>query len=150
VGGAPVTDSTFFWADGWPRTVRFRFQDRWGNVGLASSYVIVQDVVRPSLSVTLTPPTLPAIHKYHAIQASLTGTDDCGLPVTFRLVKITSNARAYDAGDILGAALGTDDRGFFLYSRLAAPGVRRVYKVYYQAIDASGNVGSAVAKVVVG
>jgi len=148
--GAPVTDATFFPADGWPRTVSFRFKDRWGNTGAANSSVTVDDTVPPSLSVTLTPALLPANLKYHWITATLTGSDDCGSPLTYKLVKIKSNARAYDASDILNASYGADDRGFYLFSRLAAPGVARIYKVMYQAIDASGNVKTVTAQVVVG
>ncbi len=148
--GAPVTDTTFFPADGWPRAVSFRFKDRWGNTGAADSRVTVQDVVPPTLSVTLTPPALPANNKYYWIAATLTGSDDCGAPLTYKLVKIKSNAPAYDAGDILNASYGTDDRGFYLFSRLAAPGVARIYTVMYQAIDASGNVKTMTAQVVVG
>jgi hypothetical protein len=149
-GGVTVTDATLFPADGWPRTVRFGFRDRWGNAGYANSSVTVDDTVPPSLSVTLTPALLPANLKYYWITATLTGTDDCGLPLTYKLVKIKSNAPAYDAGDILNVSYGTDDRGFYLFSRPAAPGVARIYNVMYQAIDASGNVKTVTAQVVVG
>jgi hypothetical protein len=149
-GGVPVTDTMLFPADGWPRTVRFRFQDRWGNVGSADSRVTVQDTVAPTATVALTPATLPPLLKYHWINAVVSATDDCGAPVTLRLVRIKSNAPAFDAGDVLDATYGTDDRAFYLFSRLAAPGVPRVYTVVYEAVDASGNVRSAVAQVVVG
>jgi hypothetical protein len=139
-----------FPADGFARTVRFRFRDRFSNVGAADSRVTVVDVVPPSLTVSLTPGSLPANNKYYWITATLAGADDCGGALRFKLAKITSNAPAFDAGDILDASYGADDRGFFLFSRLAAPGVARVYTVVYQAIDAAGNVKTAAAQLVVG
>jgi hypothetical protein len=150
VGGAAVAPATLFPADGLGRTVRFRFRDRFSNVGSADSRVTVVDVVPPSLTVTLSPPSLAANNKYWWIAATLAGSDDCGGTLRYKLVKITSNAPAFDAGDILDASYGADDRGFFLFSRLAVPGVPRVYTVVYHAIDAAGNVKTAAAQLVVG
>ena len=70
--------------------------------------------------------------------------------MTWRLLSIVSNAPGYDAGDILGASYGSDDRGFYLYSRLAAPGVRRVYTITYEARDAAGNASLVRTTVTVG
>jgi hypothetical protein len=147
VGGVDVTDTTLF-ATGTTSTVLFRFRDRSGNLGSASSTVQVVDTTPPTVGLTLSPASLFVDYKFHWITATLTTNDACG-PVTLRLVSITSNAPAFDAGDILDASYGTDDRGFYLFAR-PAPGGARIYKVTYEGRDPAGNVRTVTAKVVVG
>src|SRR6185436_9760942 len=110
-----------------------------GNQGAASSTVSVRDTVAPTVSLTLVPGALAPTLTYQRVIATLAATDDCGGPVTLRLISITSNAPAFDAHDIVDAGLGTDDRVFYLFGRLAAPGVPRLYKVVYEGKDAAGN-----------
>lgn len=150
LGSTDVTGTTLFPADGAARAVTFRFQDRWGNLGQASSNVTVKDSLPPAGSAMPTPAALAADLKYWWIATALSASDDCGRPVTWRLLSIVSNAPGYDAGDILGASYGSDDRGFYLYSRLAAPGVRRVYTITYEARDAAGNASLVRTTVTVG
>lgn len=150
LGSSDVTGTTLFPADGSARAVTFRFQDRWGNLGQAASNVTVRDAVPPVASAAATPAALAADLKYWWIRTTLTSSDNCGRPVAWRLLSIVSNAPAYDAGDILGAAYGSDDRGFYLFSRLAGPGVRRVYTITYEAKDAAGNAALVRTSVTVG
>ncbi len=150
LGSADVTDATLFPADGAARVVAFRFQDRWGNLGQATANVTVKDSSPPTASATATPSFLAPDMKFWAITVTLAATDDCGRPVAWKLLSIASNAAGYDAGDILGAADGADDRAFSLFSRLAAPGVKRVYTITYEAKDAAGNAALVKTKVTVG
>lgn len=149
-GGSPVTDTTLFPADGWPRAVTFRFLDDAGNQGEASADVIVLDTAAPTLSVSPSPAALPPDGKWWAVTATLDAFDDCGAPLTFSLVSIQSNAPAFDPTDILDAAYGSDDRDFLLFSRPAPGGGPRFYKITYEVRDAAGNARSAVAQVTVG
>ena len=98
------------------------------------------DTTPPSLSVTLSPSTIwPPNRKLVVITATISVSDNSDPHPTVRLVSITCN-ETYDAGDIAGAAFGTDDREFSL--RASRTGQRkegRVYTVTYQATDAAGN-----------
>ena len=138
VAGVDVTPTTLFPANGTPRAVRFRFRDDVGQVGSADGNVTVVDVIPPTLTVAVSPAVIPPTLALYAITATPLGSDACGA-VIYRLKSITSNAPAFDAADIVGAALGTDDRAFQLRGRPAASGVDRIYKIVYQAIDAAGN-----------
>lgn len=74
---------------------------------------------------------------------------------TITLVSIVSNEP--DAGlgdgdqphDVQGAAVGTDDRAFFLRAERAGRGHGRVYTITYRATDAAGNQTLATATVTV-
>ncbi len=148
VGGVDVTPTTLFPANA-SRTVRFRFSDDAGRIGTADGSVTVQDVLPPSLTVTVNPPVLPKSNSFFPVNATPAGTDACGGTLTYRLVSITSNAPAFDASDIASASLGTDDRSFLLRGRPASPTVPRFYKVLYDVKDAAGNRTSASAIVTV-
>ena len=147
VGGADVGAATLFPADGLPRRVNFRFRDWWGHVGTAGSDLTVRDMP-PQVSVTVTPAGLPDDERWHPILATVTVLDDCGGPVVLKLHKIVSNAPAHDATDVRDATFGADDRSFSLFARrpfgLTGP---RVFRVWYRATDAAGNVKLASADV---
>jgi hypothetical protein len=150
LGGSAITSTTLFPADGAARTVTFPFRDFSGNVGQAGSTVTVRDTVAPTATASASPATLAASYKWWWITTTLSGSDNCGGTVTFRLVSIASNAPGYDAGDVLNASYGTDDRGFYLFTRPAAPGVPRVWTIKYEAKDARGNSAIVSARVTVG
>lgn len=145
VGGVDVTPSTPFPATGVPRAVRFRFRDDAGNVGTADANVTISDTIPPVVALTAVPAVVPpAPASLFAVAVTPAATDACGV-ATYRLKSITSNAPALDATDVVGAAIGADDRAFHLRARPAGPGVDRLYRVVYEARDAAGNVGTATA-----
>lgn len=148
VGTTDVTSTYLFPADAAARAVTFRYQDRWGNLGQANANVTVRDTLPPSASVSVSPAALPADMRFWWITAMLTASDNCGRPVTWRLLSIASNAPSFDAGDISGASIGSDDRGFYLFSRRVGP--QRIYTITYEARDAAGNLAFVKAKVTVG
>lgn len=150
VGGIDVGLSTLFPADSVARAVSFSFRDGSGNVGAATAALTVRDVVPPVATASATPHALAADFKWWWITTALSASDDCGRPVTFRLLSIVSTASAFDASDIYGAAFGTDDRGFYLFSRPAAAGLARIYTITYEARDAAGNIRLAQTPVTVG
>lgn len=148
-GGVPVDDATLFPLGG-PHDVVFRFRDAWGNEGSAESSVTVSDDTPPSATVSAAPAWLAAGYEFWWISVSLEAVDACGGPVSAALESITSNAPEFDAGDVLDAAWGSDDRGFYLFTRPAGAGLPRLYKVTYRVTDARGNVTRVAAQVQVG
>ena len=146
VGGADVAGTTLFPGDGLPRPVRFRYRDDWGNVGTADANLIVANGP-PTVAVTLSPTALAADGLWHPIVATIVA-QDCDGPVVLKLYKIASNLPAHDATDIMGAALGTDDRAFSLYGR-RGPLEPREYRVTYKGTDAAGHTTLASAVVTV-
>jgi endo-1,4-beta-xylanase len=89
------------------------------------------------------------------IQANITVSDICDPNPTVRLISIASNEPDNDladgntTNDIQGAALGTDDRQFFLRAERSALGNGRIYTISYEARDQSGNttLGQVTVKV---
>jgi hypothetical protein len=150
LGGAAITDTTLFPADGAARSVTFGYRDRWGHTGSGASTVTVRDTTPPAGSATATPSLLGATNKWWWIATSVPAWDNCGGAVTLRLISITSTVPAWDAADVLSASLGTADFGFYIFTRVATPGVPRVWTITYEAKDAAGNVAYLKAKVTVG
>jgi hypothetical protein len=147
VGGVTVSPSTMFWLDAWvgPVPVEFRFRDASGNEAAATSSVSIYDDTPPQLVVSLSPSVVGAdASTLVAVTASVTVSDACS-PWSVWLDGIVSNAPAFDAGDVVDAAVGNDDRSFLLRARPAGPGAKRVYTVTYRALDLYGNgaVGTA-------
>jgi hypothetical protein len=147
VGGATVSPSTMFWLDAWvgPVPVEFRFRDASGNEAAASSSVSIYDDTPPQRAVSLSPSVVAANPSaLVAVSVTLSVSDDCS-SFSVWLDSIVSNAPAYDAGDVVDAAVGNDDRTFLLRARPAGPGAKRVYTVTYRARDLYGNAAVATA-----
>lgn len=104
------------------------------------------DVIAPSLTVTLTPNALFATNQLYSVTAAITVMDDYDPQPEIKLESIMVS-EVSGAGDVVGAALGTDDRQFQLLgsgrqmvlSRNRAIPPLRVYTVTYSAMDGSGN-----------
>ncbi len=150
LGGVAITDTTLFPADGAARTVSFPFRDRWFNSASATSSVTVRDTTPPVGSATATPAALAATNKWWWITTSVPASDNCGGAVSLRLISIVSTVPSWDAADVLSASFGTADFGFYIFTRVATPGVPRVWTITYEAKDAAGNVAYLKAKVTVG
>ncbi|MGH3072375.1 MAG: hypothetical protein ACRDNB_08935 [Gaiellaceae bacterium] len=119
----------------------------------ATFQVRVIDVTPPVVTVSLSPDRLDPNHKLIPISATVAATDDYDPNVTVVLVSVTSSelddglGDGDTAGDIAGAALGTDDRSFELRAERSGSGAGRVYTVVYRATDATGNAAEATATV---
>ncbi len=150
LGGVAIAGTTLFPADGVARTVSFPFRDRWSNTASATSTVTVRDSVPPTGSATPTPAILAATNKWWWITTSVLASDACGGAVTLRLLSVSSSVPAWDAADVLNASYGTADFGIYIFTRVATPGVPRVWTITYEAKDAAGNVAHLKAKVTVG
>ena len=103
------------------------------------------DITPPSLTVTLTPSTLPPNRKLVSITATITVKDDYDPAPEIKLESITPS-ELVAPGDIRDASLGTDDRQFMLMAE--SKGMKkaaRIYTVIYSATDASGNKATASA-----
>lgn len=118
--------------------------------------VNVIDSTPPSLSVSLSPDTLwSPNHRLISITASILASDSCDANPDVKLISIISNEADNSFGDgstindIQGASFGTDDREFSLRAERTGMGTGRIYTIVYGAIDDSGNITDANAKVTV-
>ena len=134
------------------------FTDFVGAPGFAqgSASTQVLDITPPVIHVSVSPNSLwPPNHKLAAIAATVVAVDECDPNPQVRLVSVTSSepdnglGDGDTAGDIVGAAVGTDDRSFQVRSERSGPGPGRTYTIVYKATDASGNTAQATATVVV-
>jgi len=106
------------------------------------------DVTPPELTVTLSPDILLSNNELPvAIKATFSVQDEYDSMPQIKLESITAE-EPLEAGDILDATLGLDDRYFKLRANLQ-DSANRVYTVYYSATDASGNQTLASATVTV-
>jgi hypothetical protein len=121
-----------------------------------SVVVFVQDTTPPNMAVILTPPVLwPPNHKMQNIGAQVFVEDGCDALPLVRLVSVVSNepdnghGDGNTGGDIMDLEPGTEDTEFSLRAERSGNGEGRVYTVTYEAEDASGNVATLEAYVVV-
>jgi hypothetical protein len=135
-------------------TVTWTAVDGSSNMTQQTQTVTVVDTTPPELSVSVSPPVLwPPSHQMIQIDATIVATDICDAAPTVRLVSITSNepdnglGDGDTAGDVQGAAIGTDDRSFLLRAERGGLGAGRNYTIVYEAVDGSGN--TTVEQVVV-
>ena len=137
-------------------TARATYEDLAAEELASSGRIVtrVLDIVPPKLTLALSQSSLwPPNHKLVTITASITVTDNCDPNPRVRLVSITSNepddgrGDGHTAGDVQGAAIGTDDRTFQLRAERSGRGTGRVYTVTYEASDASGNTTTQQATV---
>ena len=80
----------------------------------------------------------PPDHKFVAISATITSTDNCDRSPVVTLVSITSNEPANNKeADIQDAGFGTDDRTFSLRAERDTDhgGTGRIYTVTYRVTD---------------
>ncbi|HEX5424326.1 MAG TPA: PKD domain-containing protein [Candidatus Acidoferrales bacterium] len=135
--------------------------DAAGLSSTASTHVTVGDTTAPTLQVSLSPNLLwPPNHTLIPITATVQASDSCDANPAVTLVSITSNEPDDGLGDgdkpndiqsIGGGPIpfGTDVSSFLLRAERAGMGLGRLYTVTYTAKDASGNVASASAQVIV-
>lgn len=102
-----------------------------------------QDIVPPTLAVTLTPSTMRSGSRLLSIAATITAKDNYDPLPEIKLESITAN-QTLSSSDISGALYGTDDRAFKL-----KPVKGRIYTVTYSATDGSGNKTLATGTVTV-
>jgi hypothetical protein len=106
------------------------------------------DTTPPTISLTVSPIRLNVTAgKLVTVTATLTTKDDYDPQPEIKLESITAN-EPLAAGDVVGAATGTDDRQFQLRDVKAPKGsAGRIYTITYSATDASGNKATASATV---
>jgi M6 family metalloprotease-like protein len=128
-----------------------------GNSGHATQRVTVRDTTPPALAVQADSGSLwPPDHKLVTIEVGVALSDVCDAAPRLRLVSVTSSEPEDGRGDgntapdVVGAALGTDDRSFQLRAERQGGGAGRTYTITYEAGDASGNTTSATIVVAVG
>ena len=106
----------------------------------------------PELAVSVSPNVLwPPNHKYVAVQATFTATDDSDPDPTVRLLTVTSNERdnGLGDGDMSDDVVIVGNDSILLRAEGAGTGTGRVYTITYAAIDASGNSTTQSATVTV-
>lgn len=106
------------------------------------------DITPPTLALTLSPTRLRGPNgKLVTVKAAIMVKDDYDPASEIKLESITAN-EPLAAGDISGAAFGTDDREFQLRDVKVPKGSSgRIYTVTYSATDGSGNKATASATV---
>jgi hypothetical protein len=117
------------------------FKDFAGRALTASTSAPLQilDAQAPSVTLSVSKPQLwPPNHKPAPITVTVVTHDTCDPNPVVRLISITSN-EPLTAGDIAGAAYGTDDRSFGLRAERNGNGSGRVYTILYRVTDASAN-----------
>ena len=137
------------------------------NDGVVDSYpdavvITVKDTTAPDFSADIDPALLwPPNHKMIEIATVLTASDVCDPAPSIRLVNISMDEGdetltfdpEYD--ETLGDGHTTDDirvnedGSILLRAERAGAGDGRVYTLTYEAVDASGNVATAIETVVV-
>jgi len=106
------------------------------------------DVTPPELTVILSPDTLLSHNRLpFPVKAKFVVQDEYDSMPQIKLESITAE-EPLEAGDILDATLGLDDRYFKLRAN-PQDSSNRIYTVYYSATDASGNQALASATVTV-
>jgi len=137
-------------------TVTWRAVDASGNAATAAQRVTVADDEPPAVEIQVSPSVLwPPNHRLVPVVVTIAVTDECDRQPVVRLVSVSSSEAEREAGsgateaDIVGAAIGTDDREIRLRAERAGGAGGRVYTIVYEAIDAAGNRSEHVAQVLV-
>jgi hypothetical protein len=126
------------------------------NKGEATQEVTVVDTTPPRITLAVSPSRIwPPNHKLVTIRATIRVMDVCDAAPVVRLVSITSNEPENGKGDgntnddVQGAGFGQDDREFLVRAERSGNNNGRIYTVNYEAVDASGNIGTAQAQITV-
>lgn len=114
------------------------------------------DTMPPELAVWSSPGALwPPNHRLVDINMGVVVSDGCDASPAVTLVSVESSepddglGDGDTAGDITGAALGTDDRVVSLRAERSGSGSGRTYTLTYRATDTAGNSQQATTQVVV-
>ncbi|HYV19597.1 MAG TPA: FG-GAP-like repeat-containing protein [Verrucomicrobiae bacterium] len=139
-------------------TVLFTARDAEGHASTCTTQVTVRDTQPPTLSVLTDPSVLwPPNHDLVPVEARFVAEDVCGAGVRVELVSVSSSesddssgtADGATTGDVQGATLGTADASILLRAEREGKGPGRVYELRYRAIDAAGNLTTAIGVVTV-
>ena len=141
-------------------TITYNATDPSGNAATAvTRTVIVRDTIAPTITLNgQTPSMWPPNHKYHTFGVTnfVTGvTDSCDTTLGIGSVvieKVTSDEIENGNGDgntLNDIVIAPDCKSVQLRSEREGGGNGRVYTIFFKVTDASGNVGTATAKVVV-
>lgn len=132
--------------------VEYEISDAAGNQAFASATVVIKagaDKVAPTLTVALSPNSIPASNKLENITATITVKDNVDPAPSVKLLSITSDARDFNAStDVKNAVYNSDDRSFQLMAE-RSNNTNRVYKITYEAKDAAGNKATVTQTVTI-
>jgi uncharacterized repeat protein (TIGR01451 family) len=143
-----------------PYTITYNATDPSGNAATpVTRTVIVRDTIAPTITLNgVTPSMWPPNHKYHTFGVTdfVTGvTDSCDTTLGIGSVvieKVTSDEIENGDGDgntLNDIVIAAGCKSVQLRSEREGGGDGRVYTIFFKVTDASGNVGTATAKVVV-
>jgi FG-GAP-like repeat/Thrombospondin type 3 repeat len=135
--------------------VELRVTDMEGEVGTATTSILVQDSTAPELRLSVTPAMLwPPDHRLVEVTTSVEARDRCGAATV--VLTSATNSEPDDAegpgdgatvGDIQGADIGAADLDLWLRSERDGRGPGRTYALTYTARDPSGNTREATVRV---
>jgi hypothetical protein len=139
-------------------TIALRVGDTHGQSATATVQIAVRDTTPPSLSVLADPASLwPADHRLVPVRIARQVRDLCDPNPAVTIVAVTSSepddapgkGDGNTTGDISGADPGTAGGEVELRAERDGAGPGRIYRLTYQAIDASGNSTPAFTVVTV-
>jgi len=140
-----------------PNLIVMTVNDGHGHATTDSVVITVVDTTPPVVTATAAQAELwPPNHRMVDVEVGLSASDICGTPLLM-LMSVTSSepddapggGDGNTTGDIQGASIGTPDTMLMLRAERAGDSPGRFYTLTYVAMDASGNMSSALELVTV-
>jgi len=134
-------------ADG-EHTISVRATDTSGNTAESATIVVSLDRTAPVLTVQATPSTIwPPNKKLVPVAISITVQDAMDPSPTTILEAVSCNDGCVPGNDIVGAAIGADDRSIAVRAARSGSGSGRTYFFTYRAADYAGNIVRTIVQV---
>mgnify|MGYP003866663129 CR=1 FL=1 len=122
--------------------------DSAGNRAVSQPVEVRVDNTPPQMVVHATPSTIwPPNKKLVPVVITIGLQDVMDPSPTVILEAATCDDGCIPAADIIGAGIGSDDRGFAVRATRSGSGVGRTYSFTYRASDAAGNVARTTVQV---
>ena len=149
--GGAVASGSFGLGD---TVVTFTAADPSGNAATAQALVRVVDDVPPTIVTAGAEPSVlwPPNHRMVEVRVAPSVVDDCDPAPRARITSVVSSERADDRGDgrtATDAWIAPDGTRAWLRAERDGGGSGRTYTLAFEVVDASGNVATATAEVVV-
>ncbi len=133
-----------------PHSVVATATDTSGNTALSAPVTVLVDNTPPVLSAQANPSSIwPPNKKLVPVVVTITLHDAIDAAPTVILEAVACNDGCSASADIVGAAVGSDDRSVSLRAYRSGSGSGRTYSLTYKATDASGNIVRKVVQVMV-
>ena len=133
-----------------PHSFRAVATDAVGNRVVSVPVTVVADNTPPALVVEASPAFIwPPNNKLVPVQIAISLTDAIDIAPTVVLEAVACNDGCSPGTDIVGAAIGSDDRSVFVRAKRTGAGSGRTYSLTYKAMDSAGNGVRETVQIVV-